>query len=107
MKKNSTWETSNTTQLNADSEYAKSFGIDKGDILYLEGFRNAVEGDLILVEINGQHQLDTYNEASTVLDENSIGVLVGCYKGFKEQPEIVSEDDDILSASFLELAEDA
>ena len=31
-------------EMNADSEYARSFGIEKGDIVFLDRFINAVHG---------------------------------------------------------------
>ena len=86
-------------EMNADSEYARSFGIEKGDIVFLDRFINAVHGDLFLVQINGKHQLDTYDEAYTILDENSIGVLCGCLKTFKG---LQADDDTILDATVID-----
>lgn len=92
-----------TVEMNADTEYAKSFAIDKGDILYLDGFRNVDDGDLILVTINGHHELDTYQDAYTNLEDGGIGVVVGCVKSFKEVVSLQYDpSDDVLLSEVVE-----
>lgn len=93
--------------INTDSEYAGSFGIKKGDTVFLQKLRFAEDGDLLLLEINGGHQLERYNEIFTELNEHTIGVLVASMKIFKEiagsaDEEMASDDLEILSAEILE-----
>lgn len=93
-------------EMNSESEYAQTLGIEKGDILLLEGLINAKEGDLLLVELkDGRHELDTYEEAYTDLEAGAIGVLIGCVKLFKDAAVSGADTDnpeDVLNAAIIE-----
>lgn len=65
-----------TVRINADSEYAATFGVKKGVYVFLTEPSTARVNNLVLVTIHGKHQLDTFNSFDDYKPNEIVGVLV-------------------------------
>ena len=70
---------------NSNDEYAKSFGIDEGDTVYVDRAETALDGDLVIIIANGVHSLDTFNTGDPFYDNRGkvVGVVLGCFKQYE------------------------
>lgn len=68
-----------------NDEYAKSFGIEEGDTVWIDAPETAKDGDLVIVIKEGIHGLDTFNEddLDSAISWRVVGVVLGCFKTYE------------------------